>query len=184
MNLLLPEKTNKAFALLLLILCCPAALAFFSKTISVSQQELQQQLDAMGSLKHQDALISVTVKNPVLELTQGSDKLGLRGNVETVLLGSIRADAVLHVRGNVIYKADQGAFFMSNIEIVSMESAQIPPQQIGNVKRISQGLLNQLLQQQPVYVLKEDNMQEQLAKAMLKEVVINDGKLLLTLSVF
>lgn len=166
-----------------LLLCSSTLLAFFSHTVEVSQQELQQQLDAMGTLQHKEPLISVIISHPTIELQQDSSKIGLKGDVETVLLGSMKANANLHVRGNIRYNPEQGAFFMTDIEVVSLQSAQIPPQQISNVKRIVQNLLNPVLQQQPVYILKDDNLQEQLAKAVLKDVTVNNGKLLLTLSV-
>lgn len=163
---------------------CSQAHALFSQTISLSQLELQQQLDQMGSAQYQDALLSVVVKEPKVELTQGSDKIGLRGKVETVLLGSMQASAVLHLRGSVVYKAKEGAFYLHNIELLSLQSEQIPQQQLAHVKSIVESLLNQLLKEQPIYALSETEKSEQLAKAILKSVSVENAKVLLHLSAF
>lgn len=180
---------NRPFRSLLLIalfsmgFSCSAH-ALFSKTISLSQQELQQQLDQMGSAQYQDALLSVLVKDPKVELSPGSDKIGLRGKVETVLLGTLQASALLHLRGSVIYKAKEGAFYLQNIELLSLESDQIPPKQLANVQSIVENLLNQLLEEQPIYELNEAEHTEQLAKAVLKNVSVENAKVLLHLSAF
>lgn len=163
---------------------CSSAHAIFTQTISLSQQELQQQLDQMGSAQYQDALLHVVVKNPKVELTPGSDKIGLRGKVETVLLGTLQASALLHLRGSVIYKAKEGAFYLQNIELLSLESDQIPPKQLANVKSIVENLLNQLLEEQAIYELSETEYSEQLAKAVLKRVSVENAKVLLHLSAF
>lgn len=160
------------------------ALAFFSQTIEVSQQQLQAQLDAVGPLRHQESFITVSVENPHVLLTEDSDKLGFTGLVETVLFGNMKANAHVELRGNVVYRAENGAFFISNVEVVNLTSEQIPPQQVPNVKRIVASMMNQLLDKQPVYTLNEAKTEEKLAKAVLKDVSIENGKLLLTLSAF
>lgn len=180
---------NRPFRSLLLIALfsmgfSSSAHALFSKTISLSQQELQQQLDQMGNAQYQDALLSVLVKDPKVELSPGSDKIGLRGKVETVLLGTLQASALLHLRGSVIYKAKEGAFYLQNIELLSLESDQIPPKQLANVQSIVESLLNQLLEEQPIYELNEAEHTEQLAKAVLKNVSVENAKVLLHLSAF
>lgn len=172
---------------LLCVLCLGfshAAHAIFSKTISLSEAELQQQLEQMGNAEYQDALLNVVVKEPRVELRTGSDKIGLRAIVDTVLLGSLQASAQLHLRGSVIYKAKEGAFYLQNVELISFESDQIPKHQVANVKSIVESLLNQLLKEQPIYTLDESEYSEQLAKAMLKNVSIENAKVLLHLSAF
>lgn len=173
------------FAILLtLLLSSHLAFAFISQTIEITQQQLQTQLTNLGPLRHQESFITVSVTEPKALLTEGSDKLGFSGIVETVLFGNMKANANVELRGNVIYRAEQGAFFMSDIEVISLISEQIPPQQLPNVKRIVASMMNQLLDKQPVYVLNEAKTEEKLAKAILKEVNIKNGKLLLTLSAF
>lgn len=168
----------------LLLLSTATSFAFFEQTIEVTQEQLQSQLDQSGPLRHQDALMTVSIQQAKVLLKADSDKLGFTGKVETTLFASMKANADVELRGNVIYRAEQGAFFMSNIEVVELRSEQIPAQQVPNVKRIVAGLVNQLLSTQPVYVLNNEKAEEKLAKAVLKDVTIKDGKLHLRLSAF
>lgn len=84
----------------------------------------------------------------------------------------------------MIYKAKEGAFYLQNIELLSLESDQIPPKQLANVQSIVENLLNQLLEEQPIYELNEAEHTEQLAKAVLKNVSVENAKVLLHLSAF
>jgi hypothetical protein len=177
------KPSNHIGLFLLLVLFCPNILAL-TYTVEITQPELQQQLASIMPVTRNDPLLSVTVSNPLVGFLADSNKISLQATVDTLALSSVRASARLLVVGSIIYQAEQGAFYLRDLEVLKLDSEHIQPQHIETVKRISQTLLNQLLQQQPVYRLKDDNVQEKLAKAVLKNVEVRGEKLLLTLSLF
>lgn len=158
--------------------------ALVNHTITLSEQELQQQLAQIKGQQYQDGFLTVDLKNPAINLTSHHEKISLTGLVETLFLGSLRANANFTMLSKIRYQAEQGSFYLYDLELESLESEQIPQQYIAAIKGAVGQLLNQVLENQPVYTLKDDNLQENLAKATLKQVEIKEGKLLLTFSAF
>lgn len=173
-------KQTTATLLLLLGFYCQGAFAF-SYTMEITQAELQQQLETMMPIQHREALLSINLRNPLVGFVPETHKISLQSLVETTAFGNLQANAVIQLAGNIVYRADEGAFYLRNIEVLHLESTQIQQQHVTTVKRISTQALNQLLLEQPVYTLQDANTRERLAKAVLKDVTVQGNKLVLTL---
>lgn len=156
--------------------------SMFSHTLEVTEADIQQQLNQLDASSYQDGFLSVDLQEPRIRLLESSDKITVQGIVKAVFLGNMQANADFAVNSKIRYQAKQGAFYLYDIELVSLKSEQIPDMYISSIKQVVGQLLNQVLDQQPVYQLKDNNVQERLAKATLKDVEIKKGKLLLTFS--
>lgn len=174
---------NCLLVCLLYLLSLPSY-ALINHTVTLTEQELQQQLNQIKSQQYQDGFLTIDLKNPVINLNSDSNKIALTGLVETLFLGNLKANANFRVLGKINYQAEQGAFYLYDIELDSLQSEQIPEQYIANIKGAVTQLLNQILKEQAVYTLSDSNLQEALAKATLKKVEVQEGKLTLTFSPF
>lgn len=158
--------------------------ALINHTITLTEQDLQQQLEQVKTQRYEDGFLTVDLKQPAISLSSQHEGIALTGLVETLFLGNLKANASFKVLGKIKYQAAQGAFYLYDLELESLESEQIPQQYISSIKGAVSQLLNQVLENQPVYTLNDDNLQEKLAKATLKQVEVKEGKLLLTFSAF
>lgn len=175
---------RKILLVSLLYLLSLPSYALINHTITLTEQELQQQLNQIKSQQYQDGFLTVDLKNPSINLSSNNNKIALTGLVETLFLGNLKANANFRVLGKVRYQTQLAAFYLYDIELESLQSEQIPEQYIANIKGAVTQLLNQILKEQAIYTLSDDNLQEKLAKATLKEVEVKEGKLILTFSPF
>lgn len=175
---------RKFFIVFFVLVLSLPSFALVSYTMSLSEQQLQQQLNQLQQQQYQDGFLTVNLKQPAISLSSHQDKLALTGLVETLFLGSLKANANFKVLGKIKYQAEQGAFYLYDLELESLASEQIPSQYIDKIKGAVSQLLNQVLEDQPVYTLNDADLQEKLAKASLKQVEVKEGKLQLTFSAF
>lgn len=170
--------------LLALVLSLTSTLAFpMSYTKEISEKDLQKQIQAFMPLTQKNNLVSVTLKNPVIDLRPDTNKLAISSAIDAAALGGIQGNGVIDVAGNIIYNKDQGAFFLQNIEVLDFKSEKINANYKEIVKLLAQQLLNTALKAHPIYQFDTNTTEGKIAKSTLKSIKIKDEKLLLKLGV-
>lgn len=170
----------KQLIILFLSLISSTALAF-SYTMEITEQQLQKTIEAYMPLTKEDAFFSVTIANPIIELIKSSNKIGLHTTIKVAALGNIEGNGKARIAGNLSYNAKKAAFYLQNIEIIDLQIDQVASQHINAIKLTTQNLLNQMLKNQPVYILNDKKFEEELAKSMLQSIEVKEGKLMLLL---
>ncbi|WP_221800001.1 DUF1439 domain-containing protein [Oceanobacter mangrovi] len=175
------KKFVQAAALAILSLSASLASAY---TIELTQQELQQRLEAMMPMHRDRYFMKVTLDEPVLDLAVGDDQLGFAGKVTIEAPGDLGGVVQVKIAGHLMYNPDQGAFFFKKPKIISIDSSAIDSGNTAQVKSVIEPLASKYLERKPVYVLDDEDLKQQLAKATLKSVSVHDNKLVLELGLF
>jgi hypothetical protein len=167
--------------ILLAILVCLFSNPGFSLsyTMEVSEKELQKKVQAFMPLTQKNNLVSVTLKNPVIDIMKDTNKIGLSSAIDATALGGIKGNGIIDVAGNIVYNKDQGAFFLQNIEVLDFKSDKINDSYKDIVKVLAQQLLNTALKAHPIYQFDTSKTEGKIAKSSFKSVKIRDEKLLL-----
>ena len=171
---------SKLLIALLLCFISPLSLAF-SYTMEITEQQLQERVSASMPLTRQEAFISITISNPVIDLIKTSNKIGIQASIKAIALGTIEGTGQTSIAGSLSYNAKEAAFYMKDIEIIDLHIDQIAPQHIPSIKLSVQKMLNEVLKTQPIYKLNDKKFEEELAKSMLQSIEVKQGKLFLKL---
>ena len=122
------------------------------------------------------------LRNPRVDIRPGDERLFV--DVDAVLQAGGQASGTGSARlaGLPRYDARQGAFFVDHPRLLSLSVPGISPVE----ERAARGVLNtmlaeDLLSNQPVWVLDDSDPQQALARLALRKVEVRDGKLVLTM---
>jgi len=170
----------RTFIVLLLSLVSPLALAF-SYTVEMTEQELQQRLSALMPLERKELFVTVVVSQPQVDLAVGNNQLGIFAHIEVSTPSGMGAGKV-KIQGRLSYQAKEAAFYLSNPKLVRLDIENVPQEFLPAIREISQLAISHLLETQPVYVLRNDNLRHRLLKSSLKSVSIKDRRLLVELN--
>lgn len=172
----------RAAVLLGLVLVSNLALAF-SYTVEIPEQEIQEKLAAKMPLKAKKLLAKVILSNPAVDLIKDSNRIGVAADFEARLPG-IKGKGRVNIIGDLSYNPDKGEFYLHKPEIASLTLDKLPDQYDEDIRRVLQPLAAKALEAHPVYKLKDDDLRQKLAKAVLQSVSVKNEKLVVVLSAF
>jgi hypothetical protein len=156
----------------------------FSYTKVFTEEELQSRLEAVMPIERKKFFLTVIVSEPILDLVENENRLGIEATIEAIVPGGFVGSGRANIVGAIDYNADEGAFYIRDPEIVSLNIKRIPERHLKSVKSFAQTLLTSSLTAYPVFRFKDDNIQHKLAKSKLESVVVEGKKLLVKLRVF
>lgn len=156
----------------------------FSYTLEISESELQEKVSAMMPMKKKNMFVTVTLSEPKVDLIQESNEMGVFTNIEVIALGRLKGSGRANITGTLDYDAKQGAFYFRDPTVVSLEVDNVAKKLIPKIKEITQFAITKAMSTYPIYKFKDDNIKHTLAKAALKSVIVEQERLLVTLSVF
>lgn len=166
--------------LLGLMLVSNLALAF-SYTLEIPEQEIQEKLAAKMPLEAKKLLAKVILSNPAVDLIKDSDRIGVAADFEARLPG-IKGKGRVNLIGDLSYSPNQGEFYLHKPEIAGLTVDKVPDRYDEDIRQVLQALAAKALEKHPVYKLKEDDVKQKLAKAMLQSVSVKNEKLVVVLS--
>ena len=156
----------------------------FSYTLEISEEELQSRLTEMMPMEHQALFVSVVLSSPDIDLTVGNNEIGFSSNVEVVVPGGLKGTGSSKVTGSLSYEPSKGAFYVSQPKIVDLKAENVPPQFTQQAKEIAQVAVSQFLSTRPIFVLSDKDLKQQMVKAVLKSVKVENNLLLVELDPF
>jgi hypothetical protein len=149
-------------------------------SIDLTQTELQEKLDPkFPQQKCFLAVACIEIRSPKVQLTEGSDRVGLTADFGASL-GSRRMPGNMAVTGKPRYVQHEGTFFLDDIQITEFKMIGNAPDFDEVVKVRGPVLLKSILQTTPLYTLKSDTKYGALAKLALKSVTVVNSKLRIT----
>ncbi|MGD8567307.1 MAG: DUF1439 domain-containing protein [Gammaproteobacteria bacterium] len=155
----------------------------YSYTIELTQQQLQQQINAIMPVEKEAYFVKVILSGPRIDLAQGGNQLGVFTNIELVAPGGIRGTGRARIAGTISYRKDSGSFYLNNPKLTQMEIDQIPPQYHAKVRELGQFALDNAMSQRPLFTLDDNDMKQKMARSALESVTVNDGKLVIVLNI-
>ena len=170
-----------ALALLAAALAGSACNADPTATITVTAAELQRELGRKLPLTRSGRLATVTVQSAEVVLTEGSDRVGVRATSSVQLpLGRPLAGTV-QLDGQLRYVPELGELWFDDARVVDLGVAAIPASLKPTVEELVGSIARGVLARTPVHRLKQESVKQSLAKLVLREVVVRDGKVVATL---
>lgn len=174
----------------IVVLALGGLYAYFSGNEYVyrfSEQQLQEKLDSKLPFSRRYLLIfEVTLDKPRISLVDGSDRiaagldviLNIRVNNSATPLGG-----TIDASGNLAYDSDKGEFFLVNPVIEKFEVQGIPEKYTKKASTVIGMALGDFYKANPVYRLSRADMKQAAARLALKDVVIKDQTLIVTLGI-
>lgn len=161
-------------------LCCAgwwAVATFMPETfVDIDQAQLQQRVDARFPQKNCALMVAcVSLSNPQVTLTSGSERIGLAADV-LVSLGHREMPGKVAFSGVLRYVRYEGDFFLDDVRIDNFELTGFPPEFVQVVQVRGPDALRRALQGHPVYTLK-GSPRAALARLAVRDVRVVNGKL-------
>jgi hypothetical protein len=145
--------------------------------IELTEQELQTRLAARFPIQNcQLIIVCLDITSPQLKLTEGSDRIALSADLSATL-GTRRYPGTLAFSGKVRYVAQDGEFFLDDIEIHRFELEGVPPKYTEILRNTGPTVLRSVLATRPIYTLKSDSAQMRLARLAVGDIRVVNGKL-------
>ena len=145
--------------------------------IEFTAQELQTRLATRFPIQNCTlVIVCLDVTAPRLKLIEGSDRIALAADLSATL-GQRRYPGTLAFSGKIRYAAQDGEFFLDDIEIERFELASVPVYYSEILRSRGPGVLRSILSTQPIYTLKRDSLQQRLAQIAIRDVRVVNGKL-------
>lgn len=156
----------------------------FSYTLEMTEQQIQQKIDALMPLKKKQLFFLITLTGAKVDLIEGKNEVSLFSQIQVDAPNNIRATGRAEIGGTLIYKAKEGAFYLHNAVVKTLEVDQLDKSLMPTVKQLAQGAISQSLSKHPVYQLNDEDLQQKLAKTTLKSIRVENEILKATLSPF
>lgn len=182
MNILNLDRLMKLLITLLIVSMANFVNAF-SYTHSLSEAELQQEIEKVMPIVKKKYFLTMTLSNPNIDLIEGSNELGLKSDINVSAPGGLKGDGQAHIVGKLEYNQAQGAFYFKNARLIELTLNGIPPDLLPEIKKAAQSSLTRSLSKRPVYVLKDNDIKQQIAKSTLQSIEVKNQALQITFSV-
>lgn len=156
-------------------------------TFRFTEAELQQKLaERLPISKTYLFIFEVVLDEPRLALVEGSNRvnagldvtLNIYINDEPQPLGG-----ELDVSGGVRYDAAEGQFFLTDPVIENLQVQGIPARYTDRVNSVLTKAIGEYYADRPIYTLDKSNVKTAAAKLVLKNVVVENSVLIVTLGV-
>ncbi|MDH4183157.1 MAG: DUF1439 domain-containing protein [Nitrospinota bacterium] len=150
-------------------------------TITLTRQDVQSQIDPQFPITEETLFSSVTLKNPKLDLTEGSDRIGIIVDAAVSALGGIEAAGLVHIDGALRYVKETGEFLLNDATARSVEIEGLSGMARAKVAEMLTAVIRDYFDKNPIFRLKKDTIAEAMVMSALKSVTVKDGKLQLEL---
>ncbi|MCK4341038.1 MAG: DUF1439 domain-containing protein [Phycisphaerae bacterium] len=181
-------KRITVIVLALLILSVAAGLFIMRGkrfVVELTEGQIQEKLDARFPVEKSYLLIFVlTLSDPKVVLEEGADRLsfGLNatlnikiGDEEKPLSGTGL------VSTGIRYNPDDYSFYLTDPKIEQLAIQGIPIEYTDKVNEVAKKLALERINNYPVYQLKDDDIKQAAARLILQDLIVKEGKLVITL---
>lgn len=157
-----------------------------ANTITVTQQEIQQQIDSrlpVGtppgtpvtlSLRRLqcELLAPAPLANGAADDAVDGNNVALQAQVHFSLLGLIQMNSTAGLQGRLVYSAERGAFYIEQPQLTMLDLGGVAPQQQQLIKANLQQLLASVLAVTPVYTLEDSRARDHIDRVEVKDRVM------------
>lgn len=183
-------KKGIAFALVFVALLVASAyynLAGKEYVIRIPESDLQSKLSSkLPITKSFFLVIRVTLSNPRVSLENGSNRVRAGLDVELnigVENSSKPLGGSVDISGGVAYVSEDGEFFLTDAKIDQLELQGIPSRYVDKVDNALTHALAEFYRDHPIYSLSSLDAKQAAAKLVLRDVVVHNKELVITLGI-
>ena len=174
---------KKLLLTIYLVLHCASAFSF-SYTLELSEADIQERADAMMPLEKKKFFVTTILTNPVIDLIEITNELGISTDVAVKAPGNIVGNGEVSFTGTLRYDNDSGSFYFDNLKVVSLDVKKAPPDSLPKIKKILEFVAKKFLAKKPVFTFKDDNLKHKLAESTLKSISVKNETLIIELGLF
>jgi hypothetical protein len=148
----------------------------------ITQAELQARADARFPIsKTYLLLFEIEYANPRISLEPRGNRIHAALDARTRFLVNGKAfSGGATASGGLRYEPAEGAFYLDHLVVDRVHLGGIPPEHLDRCTAVATALLQQHYRSHPVHVLRDD-LKQRLAKAVLREVRVQAGTLVVEL---
>jgi len=155
-----------------------AGIFFLSRqtyVVELSQEELQRHLEKGFPLTKGVLVFNLQLTDPKVALRDGSDRIHFSVKVGTNLrIQGITPEGTAEVETGLRYEPERGELYMSQPDVILHLDA-MKSEHLERMNEIANVLLREFAAEQPLYRLKEADLKQSVAKAVLKDVRVEGG---------
>ena len=162
-----------------------ANIALERHPIALTQEDLQLAAERQFPRTFQQ-IVPITLQNPYLRLTKGSDQIGLELDVSAEIAPNNRFISRWLLIGQITYDRERGEFYLYQPDIRSLDAGSIF--EVFNAPGMMRGLvieelLGGLAASTPLLRLQTSNPRHTIIRQWLRSIHVKDGKLLIKLGI-
>lgn len=151
--------------------------------IELTEQQIQDKLDAQFPMeKRYLVALAVTLSDPKVTLVEGSDRiaLGIKTTVSAGMLGQSRQfSGSGMISTGLSYDAATYSFHLKDPTIDELSAEGMPVEHVDRVNTLAAELVRDRLNRMPIYTLQGDDVKQQAARLVLKDLTVRNGKLII-----
>jgi len=170
---------NKFILLLALFILTVSGCGKFEKEILISKKQIQEKLDARFPYDKNAVVARFTLDSARVYFKE--DKIGFKltfyGNF---LSKEIRGQ--VDFNGKIIYKKENGAFYLNDFEIAEISVNESNFSQKSNLEAVILKIIQNYLDDYPICTLKQDDFKQSVATLVLKSVSVRDDNLVVLIA--
>ena len=190
---------NKPFfivVILTLVAAAAGAALFFSGTkfdLRISESQIQEQLNQKFPFeKRFFSVLWIRFKSPILNLEEGSDRINFGCQIESNM-GQTGVDrpaaedagglvsGMAKISGSLRYEPNEGAFYLNDPRVDDLVVPGVPEKYLERARRTITKAAAQFLRFMPIYKLKPEDSKQAAAKLILRQVIVKNRELVVTL---
>lgn len=183
------NKIVAGIVAILIVVVIGAYFFFVGKeyVVKLSEPDIQAKLqEKLPLTKTYLFIIQVTLDNPRVNLENGSNKV--KAGLD--ILFNITLNKVpkplggeVDISGGVLYLAEKGQFFLTNPIIENLKVQGIPQEYTDKVNKALSKALAEYYKEHPIYTLRATDVKQAAARLILKNVIIKNKELIITLGI-
>lgn len=152
-----------------------------SHHIKLTREDLQRAVEKKFPIEKKELLYSASLSDPTVELTEGSDRIGLSLKAQASALGSKPVHGTVDIDGGVDYDPNAGELFLVDPSVKKLDIEGLD----GHTAEVAHEALNALLTAKfnrvLLYRLNPDRPNERQAHDAVKSVVVKGGRVVIEL---
>lgn len=150
--------------------------------ITLDRADLQRRIDRLFPITREDVLVTVHLRHPQVILTEGSDRIGLRLQINATAADLFSVSGLARVDGVLRFMSRSGEFYLDDASVEEMQLENISPLYLDQIQQIADGVVRDLLQDRPIYVLGQMGESKRIMGSKIKSITVHDGKLIVELA--
>lgn len=129
-------------------------------------------------------VFDVTVEKPRVDLVEESDRVAAGVDVALdIKIGDFAAPiyGAVDLSGAIDYRADEAAFYLTDPEIEALKIQGIPERYSDRAHGVIKLAIKEFYEERPLYALTGEETPKRAARLLLRDVVVKDEHLVITL---
>jgi hypothetical protein len=148
--------------------------------VDIDQAQIQQRLAERFPQRNCALMMAcIDVSDPVVTLTEGSERIGFAACV-VVTLGHRQSPGRVAFSGVLRYVQYQGDFYLDDVQLDELQLANFPPELAAVLKQRAPAILRRAFDGHPVYSLKGQGARAALAKFAVSDIRVVKGRVRVT----